>query len=23
MYLNPIPQDVMDRNPRIRQNPGY
>ncbi|SHN36711.1 RagB/SusD family nutrient uptake outer membrane protein [Chitinophaga sp. CF418] len=23
MYLNPIPQDVIDRNPRITQNPGY
>jgi hypothetical protein len=23
MYLNPIPQDVMDRNPQIKQNPGY
>jgi hypothetical protein len=23
MYLNPIPQDVIDRNPRIVQNPGY
>ena len=23
MYLNPIPQDVIDRNPRVVQNPGY
>lgn len=23
MYLNPIPQDVIDRNPRVTQNPGY
>ncbi|WP_343672716.1 RagB/SusD family nutrient uptake outer membrane protein [Chitinophaga sp.] len=23
MYLNPVPQDVIDRNPRIVQNPGY
>lgn len=23
MYLNPIPQDVIDRNPKIIQNPGY
>lgn len=23
MYLNPIPQDVIDRNRRIVQNPGY
>lgn len=23
MYLNPIPQDVIDRNSRIVQNPGY
>lgn len=23
MYLNPVPQDVIDRNPKIVQNPGY
>jgi hypothetical protein len=23
MYLNPIPQDVIDRNPKVTQNPGY
>lgn len=23
MYLNPIPQDVIDRNSRVVQNPGY
>lgn len=23
MYLNPIPQDVIDRNPKVIQNPGY
>ncbi|MBC9934430.1 RagB/SusD family nutrient uptake outer membrane protein [Chitinophaga qingshengii] len=23
MYLNPVPQDVIDRNPAIVQNPGY
>ncbi|RFS20746.1 RagB/SusD family nutrient uptake outer membrane protein [Chitinophaga silvatica] len=23
MYLNPIPQDVIDRNPKIVKNPGY
>lgn len=23
MYLNPVPQDVIDRNSRVVQNPGY
>jgi hypothetical protein len=23
MYLNPVPQDAIDRNPKIVQNPGY
>jgi hypothetical protein len=23
MYLNPIPQPVIDRNPNIKQNPNY
>ena len=22
-YMNPIPQDVIDQNPKIKQNPGY
>jgi hypothetical protein len=22
-YMNPIPQDVIDQNKKIKQNPGY
>jgi hypothetical protein len=23
MYVNPIPQNVIDQNPKIQQNPNY
>ena len=22
-YMNPIPQDAIDQNPNVKQNPGY